>query len=153
SSGLLIITFVTAKSTVVRQQVKWILWGSLLAVTPFTLLYAAVYLFGAPTDRWTTDVAFLPLARITFAIGYSVLRYRLMYVDFMIRRLVVYALTSLAVSLLVGMVVYAAGVSVFGSDQTFTSGEIALRVVVAVLAMAAIVMVAAPVKNFLQEQV
>ncbi len=33
------------------------------------------------------------------------------------------------------------------------SGEITLRVVVAVLAMAAIVMVAAPVKNFLQEQV
>jgi len=153
SSGLLIITFVTAKSTVVRQQVKWILWGSLLAVTPFTLLYAAVYLFGAPTDRWTTDVAFLPLAIIPFAFGYSVLRYRLMDVELVVRRVFVYALTTLAVSLLIGMVVYAGGLYAFGSDQTFTSGEITLRVVVAVLAMAAIVMVAAPVKNFLQEQV
>src|SRR6185369_15100009 len=38
-------------------------------------------------------------------------------------------------------------------DQGVTSGEITLRVVVAVLAMAAIVMVAAPVKNFLQVRV
>ena len=45
------------------------------------------------------------------------------------------------------------GLYAFGSDQAFTSGEITLRVVIAVLAMAAIVMVAAPVKNFLQEQV
>src|SRR5262249_41952361 len=153
SSGLLIITFVTAKSTVVRQQVKWILWGSLLAVTPFLLLYAAVYLFGAPTDRWLTDVAILPLAVIPFAFGYSVLRYRLMDVELVVRRVFVYALTTLGVALLIGAVVYLGGLYAFGSDQSFNAGEITLRVVVAVLAMAAIVMVAAPVKNFLQEQV
>ena len=153
SLGLLITTFVIAKSTVVRQQVKWVLWGTLLAVAPFVLLYAAVYLFGAPTDRWLTDVAFLPLAIIPFAFGYSVLRYRLMDVELVVRRVFVYALTTLAVSLLIGIVVYTAGLYAFGSDQTFTSGEITLRVVVVVLAMAAIVMVAAPVKNFLQEQV
>ena len=153
SLGLLITTFVTAKNTVVRQQVKWVLWGTLLAVTPFTLLYAAVYLVGAPTDRWLTDVAILPLAIIPFAFGYSVLRYRLMDVELVVRRVFVYALTTLAVSLLIGIVVYSAGLYAFGSDQTFTSGEITLRVVVVVLAMAAIVMVAAPVKNFLQEQV
>jgi len=70
-----------------------------------------------------------------------------------VRRVFVYALTTLAVSLLIGIVVYTGGLYAFGSDQTFTSGEITLRVVVAVLAMAAIVMVAAPVKNFLQEHV
>jgi len=153
SLGLLIRTFVSAKSTVVRQQVKWVLWGTLLAVTPFILLYAVVYLSGAPTDRWLTDVAILPLAIIPFAFGYSVLRYRLMDVELVVRRVFVYALTTLAVSLLIAIVVYTGGLYAFGSDQAFTSGEITLRVVVAVLAMAAIVMVAAPVKNFLQEQV
>ncbi|HEX3249275.1 MAG TPA: ATP-binding protein [Pyrinomonadaceae bacterium] len=153
STTLLFRTFFTAKSTVVRQQVKWVMWGSALAVAPFTLLYAAVFLFGAPTDRWLTDVAILPLAIIPFAFGYSVLRYRLMDVELVVRRVFVYALTTLAVSLLIGIVVYAGGLYAFGSEQTFTSGEITLRVVVAVLAMAAIVMVAAPVKNFLQEQV
>jgi PAS domain S-box-containing protein len=138
---------------VVRQQVKWVVWGSVLAITPFILLYAVFYLVGAPTDRWLTDVAILPLAIIPFAFGYSVLRYRLMDVELVVRRVFVYALTTLAISLLIGIVVYTGGLYAFGSYQPFTSGEITLRVVIAVLAMAAIVMVAAPVKHFLQEQV
>jgi PAS domain S-box-containing protein len=153
SAVLLVRTSVKAKSTIVRQQVKWVVWGTLLAVTPFTLLYAVVYLFGAPTDRWLTDVAILPLAIIPFAFGYSVLRYRLMDVELVVRRVFVYALTTLAISLLIGIVVYSGGLYAFGSDQAFTNGEITLPVVMAVLAMAAIVMAAAPVKNFLQEQV
>ena len=152
SAVLLVRTFSTAKSAIVRQQLKWVVWGTLLAVTPFTLLYAPIYLFGAPSDRWLTDVAILPLAIIPFAFGYSVLRYRLMDVELVVRRVFVYALTTLAISLLIGDVVFTGGLYAFGSDQ-FTSGEITLSVVVVVLAMAAIVMVAGPVKNFLQEQV
>ena len=81
------------------------------------------------------------------------MRYRLMDVELVVRRVFVYALTTLAIALLIGVAVYYGGLYAFGTDQGFTSGEITLRVVVAVLAMAAIVMVAAPVKNFLQEQV
>lgn len=150
---LLLRTLVNAKSTVVRQQVKWVVWGTVLAITPFILLYGVVYLFGAPTDRWLTDVAILPLAIIPFAFGYSVLRYRLMDVELVVRRVFVYALTTLAIALLIGTVVYTGGLYAFGSDQAFNAGEITLRVVIAVLAMAAIVMVAAPVKHFLQVQV
>jgi PAS domain S-box-containing protein len=153
SAALLLRTLLKAKSTTVRQQVKWVVWGTMLGVTPFLLLYAVVYLFGAPTDRWLTDVAILPLALIPFAFGYSVLRYRLMDVELVVRRVFVYALTTLAIALLIGMVVYLGGLYAFGSDQSFNAGEITLRVVAAVLAMAAVVMVAAPVKNFLQEHV
>jgi two-component system NtrC family sensor kinase len=152
-SALLMRTLLNAKSTVVRQQVKWVMWGTVLAVTPFVLLYGLVYLVGAPTDRWLTDVAILPLAIIPFAFGYSVLRYRLMDVELVVRRVFVYALTTLAISLLIGTVVYTGVLYAFGSYQAFNTGEITLRVVVAVLAMAAIVMAAAPVKHFLQEQV
>ena len=150
---LLMRTLLKAKSTVVRQQVKWVMWGTVLAITPFVFLYGLVYLVGAPTDRWLTDVAILPLAIIPFAFGYSVLRYRLMDVELVVRRVFVYALTTLAIALLIGTVVYTGGLYAFGSDNAFNAGEITLRVVVAVLAMAAIVMVAAPVKHFLQEQV
>ena len=153
SAALVVRTLLRAKSTTVRQQVKWVVWGSVLGIAPFLLLYAVVYLFGAPTDRWLTDVAILPLAVIPFAFGYSVLRYRLMDVELVVRRVFVYALTTLAIALLIGVVVYLGGLYAFGSDQSFNAGEITLRVVAAVLAMAAIVMVAAPVKNFLQEQV
>ncbi|HEV8430848.1 MAG TPA: ATP-binding protein [Pyrinomonadaceae bacterium] len=153
SAALLLRTLLRAKSPTVRQQVKWVVWGTLLAVAPFVLLYGVVYLFGAPTDRWLTDVAILPLALIPFAFGYSVLRYRLMDVELVVRRVFVYALTTLAIALLIGTTVYLGGLYAFGPDQGFSSGEITLRVVIAVLAMAAIVMVAAPVKHFLQEQV
>jgi len=153
SIALVVLTFIKSKSTIVRQQLKWVVWGIVLGVTPFILLYATFYLFGAPTDRWLTDVAILPLAIIPFAFGYSVLRYRLMDVELVVRRVFVYALTTLAIALLIGIVAYLGVLYAIGPDQGFSSGEITLRVVVAVLAMAAIVMAAAPVKNFLQEQV
>ncbi len=153
SAVLLVRTYLTAKTALVRQQMKWVVWGTLLAVTPFTLLYGVAYLFGASTDRWLTDIAVLPLVAIPFAFGYSVLRYRLMDVELVVRRVFVYALTTLSIALLIGLVVYTGGLYAFGSEQAFSSGEITLRVVVAVVAMAVIVMVAAPVKKFLQEQV
>src|SRR6185503_17514983 len=145
--------FVTSKSTIVRQQLKWVVWGTLLSVTPFMLFYGVVYLSGAATDRWLTDAAILPLEIIPFAFGYSVLRYRLMDVELVVRRVFVYALTTLAIALLIGVVVYLGGLYALSSGQGLSLGEVTLPVVVAVLAMAAIVMAAAPVKNFLQEQV
>jgi PAS domain S-box-containing protein len=153
SMALLFRTYFTARSALVRQQMKWVVWGTVLSVAPFILLYGTVYLFGGSTDRWLTDIAVLPLIVLPFAFGYSVLRYRLMDVELVVRRVFVYALTTLAITLLIGLAVYMGGLYAFGSDQSFSSGEITLRVVAAVVAMAAIVMVAAPVKNFLQEQV
>ena len=83
----------------------------------FHAVLCAVYLFGAPTDRWLTDVAILPLAIIPFAFGYSVLRYRLMDVELVVRRVFVYALTTLAISLLIG-VVYLGGQYAFGTNRS-----------------------------------
>ncbi len=154
STALLVRTWVRAKSAVVRQQLKWVVWGSLLAIAPFTLLYAVSYLFGAQSDPWLTDAAVLPLILIPLAFGYSVIRYRLMDVELVVRRVFVYALTTLAIALMIGSVVYLAGLYALGGDESFsfTSGQITFRVVVAIVAMAAIVMIAAPVKNFLQER-
>src|ERR1044071_7714533 len=45
-SFILVRRFVKDESAIVRQQLKWVVWGSALAVTPFTLLYAAGYVFG-----------------------------------------------------------------------------------------------------------
>ena len=153
SAFLLIRTLVTAKGALVRQQMKWVVWGSVLAITPFTLLYGVGYLLGGRHDPWLTDAAVLPLVLIPLAFGYSVLRYRLMDVELVVRRVFVYALTTLAIAMMIGSVVYLAGLYALGGDEGFSSGEITLRVVVAIVAMAAIVMIAGPVKNFLQEQI
>ena len=149
----LIRTWMKAKSAVVRQQMKWVIWGSLLAVAPFTFLYAVGFLLGTQTDPWLTDTAVLPLILIPLAFGYSVVRYRLMDVELVVRRVFVYVFTTLAISLMVGAVVYLAGLYAFRGDEGSNSGEITLGVVIAIVAMAGIVIIAAPVKNFLQEQI
>ncbi|HEX8098464.1 MAG TPA: hypothetical protein VF507_10520, partial [Pyrinomonadaceae bacterium] len=152
SAVLLVRTFVRSESAVVRQQLKWVVWGSALAIAPFTLLYAAGYLFGAGGESWMTDAAVLPLILIPLSFGYSVVRYRLMDVELVVRRGLVYTLTTLSIALMIGAVVYSAGLYALSGD-VITSGEITLRVIIAIAAMAVIVMIAAPFKNFLQERV
>ncbi len=153
SAALLIVTLVTAKTAVVRQQLKWVVWGSALAIAPFTLLYAVGYIFGAQSGPWLTDAAVLPLVLIPLSFGYSVVRYRLMDVELVVRRVAVYAVTTLAIAVAIGAVVYLGGIYALGNAEATSSGEITLRVAIAIAAMALIVMIAAPVKNFLQERV
>src|SRR5204863_3100317 len=99
-----------------------------------------------------TDIAIMPLILIPLALGYSVVRYRLMDVELVVRRAAVYALTTLALALAIGAVVYVAGLYALSGDAA-SAGEITLRLLLSVTAMAAIVMIAGPIKNFLQERV
>jgi PAS domain S-box-containing protein len=160
-AALLVHRFLKSESAIVRQQLKWVVWGSALAITPFTIFYAAGYLFGGggaetllseTARRWLTGAAILPLALIPLTFGNSVVRYRLMDVDMVVRRTAVYVLTTLAVSLMIGAVVYIAGLYAFGGE-VITPGVVSMRVIIAVAAMAVIVMTAAPLKNFLQERI
>jgi hypothetical protein len=151
SGVLLIRRFVISKNTVARQQLKWVVWGSVLAIAPFTILYAIGYVLGTSTAGPLTDFAVVPLVLIPLSFGYSVIRYRLMDVELVVRRAAVYAATTLAIALGIGTVVYFAGAYALG--DVAATGEITLRLILSVAAMAAIVMIAAPVKNFLQERI
>ncbi|HEX8707638.1 MAG TPA: ATP-binding protein [Pyrinomonadaceae bacterium] len=161
-AALLVRTFVKSESAIIRQQLKWVVWGSALALTPFTLLYAIPFVFGVRTEGWLADIAVVPLVLIPLTFGNSVVRYRLMDVDIVVRRAAVYALSTIAIALMIGAVVYAAGlyalVGEVGIDElTLRAGEVSinwltLRVAGAVVAMTAIVMIAAPIKKFLQER-
>jgi len=152
SAVLLIRRFIISKNTVARQQLKWVVWGSALAIAPFTLLYSVGYLLGAESDGSLTDVAIMPLVLIPLSFGYSVVRYRLMDVELVVRRAAVYALTTLAIAMAIGGVVYLAGLYAL-SGGVASSNEITLRLILSVAVMAVIVMIAAPIKNFLQERV
>jgi Ca2+/Na+ antiporter len=166
-ASILVYRFAKSESAVVRQQLKWVVWGSAVAVAPFTLLYAAGYLFGGGlTDllsesaaRRVTDAAILPLVLIPLTFGNSVVRYRLMDVDMVVRRTAVYALTTLAVALGIGAVIYVVVLKASGLDLVALRGEgrgpgvATLQFVVATATMALIVMMAGPLKNFLQEKI
>ncbi len=152
SGVLLIRRFIVSKNTVARQQLKWVVWGLVLAIVPFTLLYALGYVMGSEAGEPVTEVAVLPLVLIPLSFGYSVVRYRLMDVELVVRRVAVYAATTIAISLAIGAVVYGFGVYAL-SGEVSSSGEITLKLIGSIAFMAIIVMIAAPVKNFLQEQV
>src|SRR5205807_6937829 len=153
SAALLVRRFVISKNTVARQQLKWVVWGSTLAIAPFVLFYAAGYVLGADTASGLTEVAVLPLILIPLSLGYSVVRYRLMDVELVVRRAAVYALTTLTIAVALGAVVYFAGAYAFGGSVASSGEIITLPLIFSVAAMACIVMIAAPIKNFLQERV
>ncbi|HEY8203298.1 MAG TPA: ATP-binding protein [Pyrinomonadaceae bacterium] len=152
SAIVLIRRFIISKNTVARQQLKWVVWGSVLAIAPFSVFYALGYVLGSDTAGPVIDFAFLPLALIPISFGYSVVRYRLMDVELVVRRAAVYAATTLAIALAIGTVVYAFGVYALGGGVS-SSGEITLKLLASIALMAVIVMIAAPIKNFLQEHV
>lgn len=156
-ASLLIYRFLRSDNAIIRQQLKWVVWGSTLAILPFTLLYALGYLFnesGAQASQsWLTTVAVVPLVLIPLTFGNSVVRYRLMDVDIVVRRVAVYALTTSAISLMIGAVALFVGYYALVFNNGGTLPEVApFPLLTAVVLMTGIVMTAAPLKNFLQER-
>ncbi|MDE3062209.1 MAG: GAF domain-containing protein [Acidobacteriota bacterium] len=82
-----------------RQQLKWLWRGSLLAVVPFTLLYAAPFLFDVRMPGLLTKVAGLSLVFLPLTFAWAIVRYRLMDTDLIFKRGVAY---TLATGLLLG---------------------------------------------------
>jgi two-component system, NtrC family, sensor kinase len=88
-----------ASTTILRQQLKWVTRGTILAIIPYTLFYVVPYLTGSlPGTVGKLSVLSLGLLPLTF--GYAIFRYRLMDVDLIFKRGVVY---TLAAATVVGM--------------------------------------------------
>ena len=85
-----------ASTTILRQQLKWVTRGTILAIVPYTLFYVVPYLMGSlPGTGMKLSVLSLGLLPLTF--GYAIFRYRLMDVDLIFKRGVVYTLAAAAV--------------------------------------------------------
>lgn len=149
-AGVLIWRFVKNKKPLVRQRLKWAMWGTIVAIVPIILHQVAKRFVYLPDDSLTATVTILPLALIPFSFGHSVVRYRLMDVDVVVRRAFVYAMTTLAIAMMIGAVALGLVFLVIGENLSTT--EITLRVIIAVVAMGAIVLLSEPLKKFLQER-
>src|ERR1700733_6983609 len=89
-----------AESALERQQLKWLTRGTLLAVTPFTLLHVIPYLADWSVPGLLTKVAGLSLVILPLTFSWAIVRYRLMDVDLIFKRGVTY---TLATASLVGL--------------------------------------------------
>lgn len=142
--------FLKNKQPIVRQRLKWAMWGTIGAVLPVASLIIARRFFYLPNDFSTLALTTLPLALIPISFGHSVVRYRLMDVDVVVRRALVYAITTVAIAAMIGAV--ALGLVFLAIGDNLSTTEITLRAVIAVIAMAGIVLLSEPLKKFLQER-
>jgi PAS domain S-box-containing protein len=134
-----------ASTTILRQQLKWVTRGTILAIVPYTVFYVVPYLMGSLPDAWMKlSVLFLGLLPLTF--GFVIFRYRLMDVDLISKRVVVYTLAAAAVvGLYFAMV---AGVATFVHMRQPGSGPVGL-----VIAMVVTALLFDPVRKWIQERV
>jgi len=96
---LFIRSYRKADSPLLRQQLKWVTRGTLLAVLPFTLFYAVPFLLDLNPPRLLTNLAGLSLVFLPLTFSWAIVRYRLMDTDLIFKRGVAY---TLATALLLG---------------------------------------------------
>jgi two-component system NtrC family sensor kinase len=96
---LFMLSYRRANTPLLRQQLKWVTRGTLLAVLPFTLFSAIPFLLDLHPPRLLTNLAGLSLVFLPLTFSWAIVRYRLMDTDLIFKRGVAY---TLATGLLLG---------------------------------------------------
>jgi len=144
AAAILLRSYRSAKTVILRQQLKWLTRGTILAVTPFTLLYVIPYMIGAlPTPLMKVSVLSLGLLPLTF--GYAIFRYRLMDVDLIFKRGMVYTLAAGAIAGVYLALI--AAVAEVVHARIPSSGPAGLAIAIVVIAL-----LFDPVRKWIQEQ-
>ena len=143
--------FKNKQQPLVRQRIKWAMWGTIVAITPILIFQIAKrFVPFLPEDYLSSALTTLPLALIPLSFGHSVVRYRLMDVDVVVRRALVYAMTTVAIAMMIGAV--ALGLVFLAIGENLTVTDKVLRALIAIVAMAGIILLSEPLKKFLQER-
>ncbi|HWY55967.1 MAG TPA: ATP-binding protein [Terriglobales bacterium] len=96
AAGVLLYNYRRASTPILRQQLKWVTRGTILAITPFTLFYVIPYVYPA-LHMTAMKVSVLSLGILPLTFGYAIFRYRLMDVDLIFKRGMVYTLAAAAI--------------------------------------------------------
>src|SRR5262249_31455554 len=130
------------RSVTARRQLRWIVWGSALGAVPFVFGYALPFAFGLQPLRGFEFTALL-LGLIPLAFASAIVRYRLMDVEVIIKRALVYATALAAIAAIYAILLRIAG-GIFLQDSEQRNPIIAL------LATLVVVSLSRPVKNAIQ---
>jgi two-component system, NtrC family, sensor kinase len=132
------------RKLIARRQMKWLVWGTGAGVLPFFVFYAVPFAFGREPKPFLELLGSIPLALIPLSLAYAVVRHRLMDVELIFRRTLVY---TLAVAAIVGISLLANGlynVSLVGDEEPHAS-------IVALLSTAVVLLLFTPLKSRIQE--
>jgi transcriptional regulator with PAS, ATPase and Fis domain len=150
-------SYSAARTPIERSQLQWMLWAGLTAVVPVGY---AIYLSRAYPVEFALGGATLPmfLASLAFMLAYSVgiVRFRLMLLDQVVSRGVLYYLLSIGLAVAFGIAVatgnlllHALGIS-FSSTEVLTVG--ALRIPHQILAVATLLIVSITLLLWLRDR-
>ena len=87
-------SYARANTPLLRQQLKWLTRGTMLAVLPFTFFYAVPFLLGHSLPSTWQKVAGLSLVVLPLTFSWAIVRYRLMDTDLIFKRGVAYTLAT-----------------------------------------------------------
>ncbi len=100
SFAILVDSYRKTRNPMARRQMKWLVWGTGAGVLPFFAFYAVPYAIGS-TPRFAMELAAcVSLALIPLSLAYAVVKHRLMDVELIFRRSLVYVL---AMAVIVGI--------------------------------------------------
>jgi two-component system, NtrC family, sensor kinase len=130
------------RSVTARRQLRWIVWGTAIGSVPFAFGYALPFGLGLQPLRGFEFSALL-LGLIPLAFASAIVRYRLMDVEVIIKRGLVYATALAAIAMIYAVLLTTAG-AIFLRDTERKNPVIAL------LATFVVVLLSRPVKNAIQ---
>src|SRR5437899_2411187 len=140
---ILLRSYRRARSLTARKQMQWLVWGTGAGVLPFFLFYAIPFVLGRQPRAAMELAGFVPLALIPLSLAYAVVKYRLMDVELIFRRTLVYILATAAI---IGICLVA--VSLF---QATLAGDEPPVPLVAILCTLVVILLFTPVKSRVQE--
>ncbi len=130
------------RSLTTKRQLRWIVWGTALGAMPFALGYALPWVLGFEPSI-PMELSAVPLGFIPLAFASAIVRYRLMDVEIILKRLLVYT-SAVAASVALFVLILRT------SGGSFIQSETDQRWVIAFLATIVVILVARPVKDGLQ---
>jgi hypothetical protein len=142
--GLAVFARATARvrSVTARRQLRWIVWGTALGAGPVALAYALPYAAGFDVPP-ALEVLFVPLSLMPLAFASAIVRYRLMDVEVIVKRSLMYAVMASAILLIYVILLRGVGL-LFPGDLRQNN------TIIAMLATLLVVLLAPPVKSAIQ---
>ncbi len=138
--GAFVNSYHNARNITVKKQTKWIVWGTGFGTAPFALFYAVPYLFGIDTSL-ASELSVIALGLIPLSFAYAIVKFRLMDVEVLFKRGMVYALaTGAVISLYLAIFLFGTKYLVREPGST----------VIAVLATMVVVLLFTPIKSKIQ---
>jgi hypothetical protein len=133
------------RSVTSTRQLRWIVWGTTLGAMPFALGYAVPWAFGFEPSL-PMDLSAIPLAFIPLAFASAIVRYRLMDVEVILKRLLVYTSVVAAIAVIYILILRTSG-------GQFAQTEDQHRWLIAFLATVIVLLLARPVKDAVQSAI